>query len=418
MSRASAITSDLLDRLHRKLPDREVHLAPDDAFFCLRVELPEGLSRGDMPDFVGLAIEAKAPFPMEQLAHGFLVDQDKGYAFAFAAHKGRLQRLGIENTGTYFQLFPSFVVLYGMQNAEATVRFLVNETTLSALFFPAGATAPEQLRATSLEEGDLQGESNLLAARDRFLKELDTEGYKVEDGLAEVVQAEVLPNERIRFHLRSIASDRDPVMVVKEPLNREEDLWAADLRDPAFAEKESAARRRSRSIWQSLRIGVGVAALLLLFQLLTLGLSGYNLILENRITELEPQATRVENKLTLASRLTQSTEEDLQPFVLLEAINPLRPDSVYFDEVRSRAYNQLQVEGLSSQGVTPVNAFADSIRQLEFVDSVENNAQTRNNQTSFELVIMFSATPPAPEGGFTIPDKAEEDAEEGGEETG
>lgn len=420
MSRASVIPRDLLDRLHRKLPDREVHLAPDDAFFCLRMELPSELAEADTPSFVDLALEEKAPFPIEQLAHGFLLDREKRFAFAYAGHKGRLQRLGIGEIESFFQLFPSFVVLCDRGATEATVRFLVHERTLSAVFFPSGSSIPEQVRATPLEEEDLRDEASLLAARDRFLTDLETEEYKKEDGLAEFVRAEVLPNEHIRFHLRYLGHDREAVMGITEPLHREEDFWAADLRETAFAEIQRNARRRSRTIWQSLRIGVGVAALLLLFQLVTLGLSGYNLFLEKRIAELEPKAARVENKLTLASRLTQSTEEDVQPFVLMESINPLRPESVYFDKLRSRAYNQLQVEGLSEEGVTPVNAFADSIRQLPFVDSVENNARTRNNQTSFELLITFAETPPAPEGGFDIPEETDEDedAADAEEETG
>ena len=68
--------------------------------------------------------------------------------------------------------------------------------------------------------------------------------------------------------------------------------------------------------------------------------------------------------------------------------------------MRSRAFNELEIDGQSSEGVTPVNAFADSIKQLPFVASVENNSQTRNNQTSFEFVITFAEQPPAPPGGL------------------
>jgi hypothetical protein len=138
----------------------------------------------------------------------------------------------------------------------------------------------------------------------------------------------------------------------------------------------------------------------------------------NRLDELEPRATRVENKLTLATRLTQSTEEDLKPFLLMESINPLRPDSIYFDKVRSRAFNQLEIEGESTEGVTPVNSFADSIDQLTNIESVVNNSRTRNNQTSFEFLITFAVLPEGPEGGFVIPDEEDENAdeEEDGEE--
>ena len=194
-------------------------------------------------------------------------------------------------------------------------------------------------------------------------------------------------------------------------------LWDADIRDSAYAATESTGRRRSRLIWKSLRAAAVTALVLLIFQIANLGLSTFNLLRDRSLGELEPKVTRVDNKLTLAERLTQSTEEDLQPFLLMETINPLRPDSIYFEKVRSRSFNSVEVEGKSTEGVTPVNAFADSLNQLAFVDSVENNSQTRNNQTSFELKITFSELPDPPEGGFVIPGETDENqySEEGGE---
>ena len=57
-----------------------------------------------------------------------------------------------------------------------------------------------------------------------------------------------------------------------------------------------------------------------------------------------------------------------------------------------------------------MNAFADSIFQLPIVQDVKNNSQTRNEQTSFEFEITFSSLPEEPEGGFILPEEADEDS--------
>lgn len=410
MSQFTVIKEQILDTIQHKLPDRSLCLVPDDAFFTVSVDLPEDLSWADTVAFIDLAIESRAPFPMEQLLHGFLICSQTNRAFAFAAHKMRLRRIGIEDPEHFFHLFPAFLALHGQSFPEPTVRFLADQTNLTAVCFPAHSTVPDHLKVLPLGENKASLE-DLRAARAQLLQSCPTD-YSPEPALHQLTKAEVLPTEQPFFHLTSYPDQGEPEAFSAALPLAGDALWAADLRDPDFIQRERAARRRSRAIWRSLKTAAVAAVLLLLLQITNASLAAFNTYRENQFVELEPAAQRVENKLTLASRLTQSTEEDLQPFLLMEAINPLRPDTVYFDEIRSRAYNQLRAEGFSNEGVTPVNAFADSIQERPFVQSIENNVQTRNNQTSFELVITFSEMPPPPQGGFQIPEEETGDPEE------
>lgn len=409
MSKSPAISSDWLSRLKEKLPDKRMGLAPADAFFTRKVDLPENLSAADKTAFIELFLEGNAPFPMEQMAWGFLEHPSSPYALVYATPKGRLKGLEIDQPEKYFQLFPGFITLFGETFEKPTVRFLSQNGDISALFLPAGNPVPERVVSRRVK-AELLTDDILLESRNALEKSLRLDGYTAEPGLWLGEGSEIRANGQMLFRHRNI-SGSNPEGLKDHFLDLSGDtLWAADLRDPAYAAKERTARQRSILIWKSLRAAAATAILLIFFQLFILGLSAFNVLRENRIDELEPRATRVENKLTLAQRLTQSIEEDLKPFLLMEAVNPLRPDSVYFDKVRSRAYNQIQMEGESTEGVTPVNAFADSLNQLPFVESVQNNSQTRNNQTSFELVITFSSLPPAPEGGFIIPEEEEDEA--------
>lgn len=382
-------------------------MVPGDAFFVRKVELPEGLSSEELDAFIQLDLEGSSPFPMEALAWGYMQADNSPHAFAYATPKVRLKKLEFSGMESYYQIFPGFVSLFGQTVDKPTIRFISQTGALSAIFLQPGQSVPEIIHSRRLT-GDLLTDEFQLEARDAMANSIESTGYAVEDGLWLGEGVEIKNDGSIRFRHRHVGSPQSEQQVTHDLKVSSSSLWALDLRDASFAGSERQIRQRSSLIWKGLKAAGWIALLILVTQVASFGLKGFNILLEGKIGKLEPHAVRVENKLTLAARLTQSTEEDVKPFNLMEVINPLRPDSIFFEKVRSKAFNQLEVEGKSTEGVTPVNAFADSVTQLEYVESVENNSQTRNNQTSFEFLITFSSIPPEPEGGFIIPDEPEE----------
>ncbi len=399
MSRIRNSTAGLLASLQEKLPEQTVGLVPADAFFVRKVELPEGLSGSDLTAFIRLDLEGNSPFPMDQLAWGYLQHPDSPHAFVYASPKARLKNLKIDTLESFYQLFPGFISLFGESSKEPRVRFLSQSGVISALFFEAGQTVPTRLISRKVK-AELLTDDALLEARDALAENLSADPAELEEGLWLGEGYEIQPDGRVCFLHRHVHPGRSKGLKPHALQLSSQDIWAVDLRDEAYALREQTIRQRSHWIWRSLKAAGWVAAILLLLQVLNFGVKAYDALQMRKINQIEPMATRVENKLTLATRLNQSTEEDLKPFVLMEVINPLRPDSIFYEKVRSRAYNTLEIEGKSTEGVTPVNAFADSVSQLPYVDGVENNSQTRNNQTSFEFIITFSDMPPEPEGGF------------------
>lgn len=382
-------------------------MVPGDAFFVRKVELPEGLSNEELAAFVQLDLEGSSPFPMEALAWGYMHADDSAHAFAYATPKVRLKKLEFSGMETYYQLFPGFISLFGDTVKEPTVRFISQTGVLSAIFMQAGQSVPLAIQSRRLT-GEVLTDDTQMEARDAMAASIESEGYAMEDGLWLGEGVDITNDGSIRFRHRHLGTRESGDQGIHDLKVGSSSLWALDLRDASFAGTEKQVRQRSGLIWKSLKTAGWIALLILVTQVASFGLKGFNILMEGKIGKLEPHAVRVENKLTLADRLTQSTEEDVKPFNLMEVINPLRPDSIFFEKVRSKAFNQLEVEGKSTEGVTPVNAFADSVTQLAYVESVENNSQTRNNQTSFEFLITFSSIPPAPEGGFIIPTESDD----------
>jgi hypothetical protein len=407
MSLSNLATNQWMQRLEEKFPERTVVLAPADAFFTHKVDLPAGLEAVEVQNFVALSLEAMAPFPIEQLLWGFITDPSGSHALAYAALRSRLKTAGITELETPWQLFPGFISLSGKSPTRACVRFLYQAGSLSALVYEAGKSVPSRVVSRALDGSHLE-DSRFLAARKELLATLPPHLPDAEEGIW-LGESPEMEGATPVFALRHLTEEASPPSQ-KSALSLSPDaLWAADIRQPDYSEKEKQQRQRSGWIWRSLQTAAITALVLLILQVATFALGSFTKLQQGTITRLEPQATRIENKLTLANRLTQSTEEDLKPFLLLEAVNPLRPESVYLDKLRSRAFNELQLEGESNDGVTPVNAFADSVNQLSFVESVENNSRTRNNQTSFEFTIRFSELPPKPEGSFVLPQLPEEE---------
>lgn len=400
-----------------RLPKRFVAIVPGDALFCRPVEVPDGLPASELTDFLTLELEAHSPFPVEHLAWGALFDPVSHAALLTAVPKARLAARGIEQPEAAYHLFPAPIALWPNPPERDCLRCVLFRDSLSACAFHSGVPVPFKVLSQRLKD---PAPNAAFAARQSLAAKLNLPDLPLEDGLWLLDSISVEPNDRLLLHrafLPEPGQSSNDSIALQLPSAA---LWLADLRDPDFARKEARKRAASKRVWRTLTAATIAAALLLLLQLGTGVLAALDHFARQRIAELEPRVQRIENTMTLASRLAQSTNEDIRPFHLLEAINALRPDALYFREVRANAFNRLQLEGVSDGGVNAVNSFADTLAAQPWVAEVGNNAQTRNNQTTFVLDITFAALPDLPEGIFeNLPNDADnaDDADTAEEES-
>jgi len=385
--------SQWMDQFREKIPEKRIILVPSHVFFSQRIDKPEELEGEDLEQFVMLALEGMAPFPIEQLLYGYITFPGAGHVLLYATPKARLASLGIEDWENAFQLLPAFALQFSAAPDPRQSGFIGTRKDLALVQMESGSPIPLRIVARPLKGeapvDDLrreQAEAILKSA-----KGLDRENLN--EGILQIEEAVLTPQQAIVIGVRIIgrkhADERKEVSLPEV----ENGVWAMDIRDASIAQSEAADRRRGKLLWRVLLGMGGATAVLLFLQLTFFGISAYNAFQANRIAEMEDQVNRVLNKLTLAERLTQSTEADIQPYLLLGAINPYRPEAVYYTRVRARAFNEIEIEGESSSGINPVNAFADALTKLDFVASVENIPSTRRGETIFEMTIVFSDMP-------------------------
>ncbi len=383
-------------QLRARIPERRVLLVPADTFYGHRFDLPADIPPAERSGTIELLLEGVSPFPMDHLHWGFLFEEKTHQAFVYAAPHARLTKLGIEKIKDYFHAFPGFLTAIGPTFTRRTVRFVSENTAVTAIYFEPGESIPARVSSRRVHDEFLSDKA-VLEARDKLAKAVPAEeGWTVEEGV--FVGAGILvEGERklICFHRRLLpdtdeTADTPPKSHVF-PLDLEA-VWAADIRSPEWCAAERKDRRISRSIFKATAAAGFFLAFLLLLQGINLGLGIYNRSRAEHIVELQPKVQRINDTWALAARITQSTEQDLAPFRMLELINEVRPQSVYFTRTRATTFNELRIEGFSA-AVAPVNAYADSIRQLPFVAEVENIVETRDGQTRFDLLIRFNEVP-------------------------
>lgn len=402
-------------QLKDRIPQRDICLAPADSFFSECVEIPADLGENGVQGFAELTLEGASPFPIEQMAWGYLHAPDSPHILIYATPRNRLTRAGLSDLERWHHVFPGFISLFGKQWDSPKVVFLSQTGSISALYFEAKQSVPCRIVSRPIG-ADLLTDEAILKAREKLLIQLpEAESFDLDPGIYIGSGTHVHSDDRCSFHHRYLAGNSETESSHTLPVP-ESGLWAIDIRDSEFAITEGKSRALGKRLWKGLIAATATAALLVIAQLGYYALESWNGIRERQILSMAPAVSRVEHTQTLVDRLTRSVEQDIHPFYLLQAINADRPNSVFFSKVGARSFNRLEVEGESTEGVSTVNRYADNLLASSSITEVVNNSQTRVGRTSFELLITFDRN--STRGDVQIPESGDEpatDSDENGE---
>lgn len=400
--------------IRRREAARTVRVLPGARFFVRAVDLPTELDRADIDSFAELTLEQLAPFPLDQLAWGFLHRPGSRRILLYAAYLDRLEVSATESATKEedhavpaphledaWHAFPDFVVAAAARSADREgdgVSVIRTADALAAVRWTDEDPIPAQAVSLPLPPG-----GDLAVARGELAERLGCDSDAMSRiPIPNLVEVAIHRDESLGIRLRP---ERDQSGNADEETSGEapecpfgipgSERWRADVRSAAFADQQRRERRAARRVWIAAVAATGFAALLILGQFAMMGMERWNRQRAARIVEREDAVLHIESRLDLLQKLQQFAQNEMRPFVMLELINTVRPDSVYFTRAIVPAYDEISVEG-QGETVDAVNQFADRIGANPLVTAVSVEPELRRNVAYFDLRVTFSEPPYMP----------------------
>lgn len=368
-----------------RLPPKPVLLVPGHHFFTSVAPLPTGTAERELSGLASLALEADSPFAEEQLARGYFARPGVGLlVFAAVRRKFAAEQESWSQAGFVVPDFATWLA-----RGEACDGTVVLETAqaVTAMEFAAGATLPRQVVSRPVAADQTSPEDAIAQTRDQVLVRIGSTRLVRRFRLAET--ACTLRGGKFEFHWEPQGSGAG--RSAQSAVLSSSQLWAMDLREPAFVRTRRRDDQWNRFAWGAL-VGLGVAAVALVLG--EAGLLGAQLANSRRLARVEqqaPAARAAESDSDIVNRLAGYIERKPQPLELLAYVNDLRPRAIYFTKVSIEGGLQMVVDG-STSVLAEINEFEAALRRAPGFASVEvKNIRAREGGGTFQLTLVFRA---------------------------
>ncbi len=369
-----------------------VILVPGELFFTLRVEIPQGTSAGELLAFAEIKLEEFSPFNLDQLYWGFLYDELSNGIFIYATTFERLKPfLSLEIEDAYHVL-PSFASICMQVWPEPTIVCLLQDKTLSALYFTSNDPLPTKVISARLEgENESALITQAFAKRDILIKRLLVQDAPSEEGVIICTKSEILSNGAIQFNLKHVPKlDSEGISLASPSIDRNNKRWFADLRLPELKKAEQKKRLINQRIWLGFLGSGGLALLIVFLQVLRLGFFGVESLLNRKINSQKQLVQKIEEDGALLDRINQFTNQQFEPFTMLGLMNVKRPATLLLESIKSEPLTGMEVRG-SASSVDQVNQFVTALETSPFVENLDlSDIQTRRGRVSFILQAQFN----------------------------
>lgn len=379
----------------------EPDLVPGNWFVSRAFSVPEELKSKDVEEFAELSVEEISPFNLEQLYWGFHYSEESNRVFIYAAFDQKL-RAQMAESELYDYVFPDFVQTFGLKFDQSTLIFLIHESTLCGILLPTNDPVPQAVVGLTLNV-EFSAEE-LDEAKQQVTRRIQEQVARLpERTLANPVSSFDSVDVSDKIYTRNwdyqdskstpaielvpyADGPGSPWLVSIPGSNR---LWELDIRKAEAKEQLVKKHSWTLLLW---RASVAVVLLFICLAFLEIGLVALSKMNENELLvalELEPQAENVQQKADILAKINQVTNNQLLPFEMLDAINQLRPPSIYFTRLTAEDGNALQVEAISFD-ITAVKEYEEELNQVGFLSLVEiSNNRVQNNRATFRLRVEF-----------------------------
>ncbi|MGF1448092.1 MAG: hypothetical protein ACFB20_01595 [Opitutales bacterium] len=421
-----------LDGLRTSAPE-PIRWIQGGVFFCHLEELAPGLPEDEVASLAELTLEELSPFPIEQLAWGYLHDAEQSRLFLYAAFHDTLRLQGESVDGwvrdTY--VLPDFLpLLLRTETAPAQARFFLSGQTLSAALFRAGEPYPDAVLCEPLTLPADEAEAPL-ATEDDTSEELPPaaidDAGEVSPEAIDAAQARLFS----QFDRRVYPPLREVSVLVRSHLDRKEGgaafergtyrqsnaeapaedtetislkgdnaVWQADVRKGDFKRRERSQRKLAGKLWIATQVA---AALVLLLIVLEGGLLVFGHFAGERQAAQADMQDEVDVLLTRKDNLSlmqQFSGRVFEPFQLLRVLHQPMPSDFYFQNAVIARPDRARIQARFAQGsgsIALVNRYVEELESTGLFNRIEESSTVRGPDVFLDLEAEFKAPEDFPE---------------------
>ena len=376
-------------------------LVPGNWFVTRAFAVPAELKAKEVDEFAELSVEEISPFNLEQLNWGYYYSEESSRAFVYTAYDQKLRK-DLSDSELFDYAFPDFAQTFGLKFDSPTLIFLIHEATLSGILLPANDPVPQTVVGITLDVEFSKEDLDL--AKDQIVQRVKGQVSRIgEATLAEPVNDfdTISVSDQIYHRNWDYEEAKGKPMVELVPYGEEGGeawrvgiptstrLWAMDIRKAE--EKESLEKKHGWTIWYW-RASVLVVLLFLLLAIGEIGILALNKWYQKELLvaqEAQPRAEEVQQKADILAKINQITTNQLLPFEMLNAINGVRPKSIYFTRIDAEGGNLFEVQAVALN-VTEIEPFERTLKDTGLYSMVEiSNLRDTQGRGTFRLRVEF-----------------------------
>lgn len=366
-----------------------VRLVPSAQFTYGTEEVPPGIRAREIDTMVQGIVEDRSPFPIEQTAWGFLLDnrtRQETHVLHYAGARelvfGSAAEAKDVSSGP---VFPGIVATTGLSFGGTTWLVLREKECLSAVCFHPRSTIPSRVVSRFIEPDC--GEDALWRARTQLLEDCTIEDdAETLAGFVRMETAQQTGEKQIVFHLsRQKEPEQDFHIWRKTRLARPYRILAADTRERGAL---SAGQRTRTSRKRVLRVAAAFALATAALALLELYLGYRRNSAEKLLEQAEARQEEVAHLRQLkemAVSLSDYGTGDFSPFLWLMVANEARPEAVAYRAVEIDSSGQMRIAGQAEEA-SALNTYVEALsNDPRFAEVSMDGITTSAEGISFQL---------------------------------
>lgn len=369
-----------------------VTIIPNRYCFAKIIECPTGLNSEELRNLAEYSLEELSPFPIDQLAWGFLSVPHHPQMLIYAAFKPRLNADGLAPFPESRYVLPAVATLFPLHLDAPTAFFVHYQDDLTLILADAESPLPNRIESQCIL-GDFNDLENVQQARQKLLEDIPvSQYYYIDPSIIRMDHTDMYEDGTVGFHFSRYRQDSQESESLG--INHNENtacLWEADLRDTTFILNEIRRRKTAHRLWMTLQTAAAAAAVLLT---VAIGQSLTAHYIEQRFDTLMAQASKVQSIVaqdSLLSKLQNFATEPLQPFDVLSQLNRFRPVDIYYGSVLSIEGNILEIRG-HAPTITRLNRFTETLRNSQLFEYVQAPTySTRSGRVDFTLEVKYNS---------------------------